>query len=132
MLFRAPLRIDDSHPRPGGEGQLQVVEELEGVLDLVIHVRQDRDVDRVGWQSRVIRVSEYDGHPFDAVPSQPRLELLQVVGLDVLGVNRRAGAEPAGQSHRVVAAPRPDVRHPDPRSDAESIHDALGFSVAVA
>src|SRR5262249_12069445 len=44
VTLGGPVRVDDTYPGAGGQGRPQAVEELVGILDLVIHVREERHV----------------------------------------------------------------------------------------
>src|SRR5262249_24091566 len=68
------LRIDDPHPGARGERRPQAVEELVGILDLVIHVREDRYVHGVGRQLWIPRLTQDDVHALDSLLPQARLE----------------------------------------------------------
>ena len=52
------VEIDDADARARLQRRDEVVEEGEGLLDLMIHVDQDRGIDRTRWQPRIVRIAQ--------------------------------------------------------------------------
>jgi hypothetical protein len=48
VILCGPIDVDDRNARAIREGGPQVIDELVWVFDLVVHVRQDCEVDRRG------------------------------------------------------------------------------------
>src|SRR6516162_5892655 len=77
--------VDDADAGVGLERGDQVVEEAVGLCDLVIHVHQNRNVNRAGWQLWIVRLTEGDGDVLQSEITHPFAQALQVRRHDVFG-----------------------------------------------
>lgn len=98
----------------------------------MVHVREDRDVHRIWRQPRIPGEPENGRDASDAISREARPESIEVLGLDVGGVDGGARPEPTGDAHRVVAEAGPDVGHPLWWLNAEPIHHPLGLAVVIS
>ncbi len=132
MVLGRTIQVHDPDAGPTRECGLQPVQELEWVLNLVVHVRENRHVDRIARQLGVTRFPQHEPYSSDPLSVEPRFELFQVLGRDVLGIDRRARAESVRKPNGIVSGPRSDVRDPHSWLDPESVHHPLGFAIAVS
>ena len=63
------------------------------MLDLVIHVRQDREIDGLLGQPRIPRGAVHEGHTGDALTREAAGQAIEAGLLDIFGVDRRAGPQ---------------------------------------
>ena len=87
------IEVDNSDPRTSLQGGHEIVEEGIGLSDLVIHVHQDRDIQRGGGQSRVVRLAKRE---FDVCQPQAfgsPLKLDEVIQRDVFGDDGAGGSD---------------------------------------
>ena len=82
--------VDDRDPAAGRQRRVEPVQELVRLLDLVIHVRQEREVDGSLGQSRIGRRAVHERDPGDALAREPSGQAVEVGPRDVLGVDRPA------------------------------------------
>ena len=120
---RGPVEIDDADLRAGLQGRDEVVQEGEGLGDLVVHVDEQRDVDRGRRQARVVRLAEAEGDVGQPLLAHPAVEAGEVVRHHVLRQHAPGRADHLREADRVVAGARADVgdRHagPDPEMPRE-------------
>jgi hypothetical protein len=85
MLGRRPEGIDNADTRVRPERWDQVVEQGVRLCDLVIHVHEDRNVDRTSWQPRIVWLTTADCNVLQsevahavrgAIQLQPKPDLL--------------------------------------------------------
>jgi len=132
VLLGGLVVVDDRDSPAGRQRAVEPIQELVRLLDLVIHVRQERQLDGLSGQSRVGRRAVHQRHAGDALARKPCRETVEVRLHDVLGIDRRARSQTLGESHRVVAVAGPDVGDPHSRLDAQTAQHALGLAVCVS
>src|SRR5262249_54063196 len=103
VLASGLVVVDDGDPSVRCEGGMQPVEEFVGMLDLVIDVRQDRELDGLRGKSRIGRRAVYERHADDPLTGQTGCQAIEVGLLDVLGVDGGSRSETLYQPHRIVA-----------------------------
>ena len=60
MPGRRPVDVDNANTRARPQRGNEIVEQAVGLGDFVIHVYQNCNVDRIGWQSWIVRLTEGD------------------------------------------------------------------------
>ena len=102
------------------------------MLDLVIHVHQNRNVDRTSWQLRIVRLTKADHNVLQSEIAHPLTQALQILGYDVFCDYAALGSDDRREPDDVVTATRADVRDSDPGLDAEKAHELARFIGIVA
>jgi hypothetical protein len=132
MLRRRPVGVDNADARARLERRDEIVEQAVGLRDLVIHVHQDRNVERISWQSRIVGLTEAYYNTLQSEIAYPTAQASQIFGYDILRDDEAAWADDRGQPYDVIAAARADVRDGHPRLDAEQAHDLTWLASIVA
>ena len=60
MRGRRPVGVDNADTRTSLKRGNEIVEQAVGLGDFVIHVYQNCNVDRIGWQPWIVRLTEVD------------------------------------------------------------------------
>ena len=87
--------VDNADARFRLERGDEIVEQGIRLLDLVIHVHENRNVDRISWQLRIMRLTKADHNVLQSKIAHPLAQALQKLGHDVfrddaaLGSNER-------------------------------------------
>ena len=126
------VRVEDRHPAAGAHRRGEVVEEAEGLGDLVVHVDQQREVHGARRQAGVMRLAEDQGDVVEAFAGDTLAEAVEVFALDVLGDDLAVGADAPRQAPDVVAGAGADVGDRHAGADAEQVHDLGRFAGALA
>jgi hypothetical protein len=88
-------------------------------------VYQDCHVERVSWQSRVVRLTKSNYNVLQTEIAYPTLQAPQIFGYYIFCNYAAVGADDRGQPHNVIAAPRTDVCDGHPGFDAEQAHELV-------
>src|SRR5690348_17971164 len=72
--------VDNANAGVGLERGHQVVEHAVRLCDRVIHVHQNRNINRASWQSWIVRLTEDDGHILQSAITHPFAQALQYSG----------------------------------------------------
>ena len=121
-------RVDDANTGIGLECGGEVVEQSIGLCDLVIHVHQDRRVERTGRQPRIVRLTAGDDDILQAEIANALAQLAQIVRHDVFGIDASVGPDDRRKPHRVIAAACADVGDGHPAPDPEQLDNLLNFA----
>ena len=119
MLGGRPKGVDNTNARAGLEGGDEIVEQGVGLCDLVIHVHQDRNVGRFGWQSWIVWLASSYRDILQAKGAHSFAQGLQMFGYDVFGDDATVCPHDRGKSLDVVAAASAYVRDGHSGFDAE-------------
>lgn len=132
MLRRRKLEIDNSDPRTLLQGGRKIVEERIGQGYLVIHMHEDRGIQR-GWgQARVVWFAECELHVRQLQKFCSPCEFDEVIPRDVLGNDRAGGADEAREPDRVVATACSNVADCHARFQFKRTCDLTGLIEGVA
>src|SRR4029077_17309110 len=86
-----------------------------------------------GRQPRVVRVAAADSdRPGEALAGTPGGQAFEIIRDDILGEDVSRRSDPAGQAHRVIAAPGADIGDHKTGLDVEHVHHAFCFAGLVA
>src|ERR1700737_3388764 len=132
MLGRRSEGVDDPDARVRLERGDQVVEQGIRPCDLVIHVHHNRNVDRISWQPRVVRLTAADCHVLQSEIAHPVEQAPQIVGHDIFCDDAAFGSDDRRGRADVLSAARADVRNCHPGFDAEQTHELARFVGIVA
>jgi len=132
MLGRRSEGVDDPDARVRLERGDQVVEQGIRPCDLVIHVHHNRNVDRISWQPRVVRLTAADCHVLQSEIAHPVEQAPQIVGHDIFCDDAAFGSDDRREPCDVISAARADVRNCHPGFDAEQTHELARFVGIVA
>ena len=97
------------------------------MLDLVIHVHENRNVDQISWQLRIVRFTKADHDILQSKFAYPLAQALQILGHDVFRDDAALGSNDRRESYDVVAATGADVRDSHPGFDPEQAHELARF-----
>jgi hypothetical protein len=107
MLRSRPVGVDNADARARLERRDEIVEQAVGLRDLVIHVHQDRNVERISWQSRIVGLTEAYYNILQSEIAYPTAQASQIFGYDILCDDEAAWADDRGKPYDVIAAARP-------------------------
>ena len=124
--------VDNTDARPWFECRHEIVKGRVWLRDLVIHVHQDRHVERTGRQPRIVRLAKPDGDVLQSESAHALAQTLKVFGHDIFGDDAAAGAHDRRQPHDIVATAGADVGDGHSRFDAEPMNELAGLAGGVA
>jgi len=78
VLVGGLVVVDDRDASALRQRAVEPVDELVGLLDLVIHVRQQREIDRLRRQSRIGRRAVHERDTRDVLARESRREEIEV------------------------------------------------------
>jgi hypothetical protein len=87
----------------------EIVKQGVRLFDLVIHVHQNRNVHRISWQLRIVRLTEGDYNVLQSEIAYPLTQALQILRDDVFCDDATFRFDDRRQPYDVVAAPGADV-----------------------
>ena len=93
MLRRRSFQVDNADPRARLERGCKVVNEGIGLGDLVIHVHQDRGIERRSGQAGVVWFAEREDDILQSQPLGSLCELDEIVPRDVLRDDGAGGTD---------------------------------------
>ena len=132
MLGGRPVGIDNADTRARLKCGNEIVEQAVGLGDFVIHVHQNCNVERIGWQPWIVRLAEADHNVLQSEVAHPTAQLPQIFGYDIYCYDAAVRTDDRGQPYDVIAAARANVRDCHPGFDAEQTHELLWFAGSVA
>ena len=132
MLGRRPVGVDNADTRARLKRGNEIVEQAVGLGDFVIHVHQNCDVERIGWQPRIVRLAEADHNVSQSEVAHPTAQPPQIFGYDIFCDDAAVGTDNRGQPYDVIAAACANIRDGHPGFDAEQTHELLCFAGSVA
>ena len=83
MLGRRPVGVDNADTRARLKRGNEIVEQAVGLGDLVIHVYQNCNVERIGWQPWIVRLAEADYNVLQSEVAHPTAQAPQIFGYDI-------------------------------------------------
>ena len=83
MLGRRPVGVDNADTRARLKRRNEIVEQAIGLGDLVIHVHQNCNVERIGWQPWIVRLAEGDYNVLQSELAHPTAQIPQIFGYDI-------------------------------------------------
>jgi hypothetical protein len=110
----------------------EIVKQGVRLFDLVIHVHQNRNVNRLSWQLRIVWLTKADHNVLQSEIAHPLAQALQILGHDVFCDDAAVGSDNRRQPYDVVAAACADVRDYHPGFYAEQTHELAWFAGIVA
>jgi hypothetical protein len=83
-MFRCrSVGVDNADARARLERGDEIVEQTVGLGDLVIHVHQDRNVERICWQPWIVRLAEADDNVLQSEITYATAQALQIFRYDI-------------------------------------------------
>ena len=107
MLGRRPVGVDNADTRTRLKRGNEIVEQAVGLGDLVIHVHQNCNVEQIGWQPRIVRLTEADYNVLQSEVAHPTAQAPQIFGHDIFCYDAAVGTDDRGQPYDVIAVPAP-------------------------
>lgn len=132
MLGCRKLEIDNSDPRTLLQGGHKIVEERIRLGYLVIHMHEDRGIQRGGGQTRVVWFAERELHVRQLLEFRAPGERDEVVLRDVLGDDRAGGSDEVREPDRVVAFACTNIADCHARFQFKETCDLTGLIEGVA
>ena len=129
MLGGRPEGVNNTDARARLERGDEIVERGIGLCDLVIHVHQDRNVERINRQARIV-CSPRPIVTFCNPRSRTRLRSIRKYS--GTSDNVAVGADDRGQPYDVITAARADVGDSHPGFDSKQTHELARFAGRVA
>src|SRR5437773_8136698 len=109
MLGRWPVGVDNTNARAKLDRGDEIVEQAVWLGDLMIHVHQDRNVERISRQPRIVRFTESDYNVLQSEIAYPTAQAPQIFGYNILCDDAAVRTDDRGQPYDVIAAARADV-----------------------
>ena len=91
MLGRRPVGVDNADTRARLKRGNEIVEQAVGLGDLVIHVHQNCNVERIGWQPWIVRLAEADHNVSQSEVAHTTAQPPQIFGYDIFCDDRPWG-----------------------------------------
>ena len=132
MLRRRPVGVDNADMRVRLKRGNEIVEQAIGLSDLVVHVHQNCNVERINRQPRIVRLTEADYNVSQSEVAHPTAQAPQIFGYDIFCDDAAVGTDDRGQPYDVIAAARANVRDGHSGFDAEQTHELAWFAGMVA
>jgi len=133
MCFRRASRFDDPDARVAGKCWTEPIRELERILNLVIHMMgHNRDVNPINWELGIPGRPQNQGNRSNPFPLQAIAEVLQIIRLNILGINGCGRPQSPCKSYCVITVPGSNIRHPRAWCDCQTVHDLRGFSLGIS
>src|SRR5215472_13499474 len=132
MLERRRVGIDNAHSRARLERGNEIVEQAIGLGDLVIHVHQDGNVERISWQPRIVWLTEADHHVLQSEVAYSTAQSPQIFRYDIFCDDAATGTDDRRQPYDVITAARTNVSDGHPGFDPEQAHELARFAGIVA
>src|SRR5262249_30770658 len=132
MPGRRGVSVDNADTRVRLKRGNEIVEQAVGLGDFVIHVHQNCDVERIGWQPWIVRLAEADHNVSQSEVAHPTAQAPQILGYDIFSYDSAVGTHDRGQPYDVIAAACANIRDGHPRFDAEPTHELACFVGSVA
>ena len=76
MLGRRPVGVDNADARARLKRGNKIVEQAVGLGDFMIHVHQNCNVERIGWQPWIVRLAEADYNVLQSEVAHPTAQAL--------------------------------------------------------
>ena len=109
VLRGRPNGVDDADASTRLERWSEVIEQAVRLCDFVIHVHQDRSVERMSRQPRIVRLTEADGDVLQPKITHSIAQAPQIFWHNVFCDDAPVGSDDRRQPHDVVAATCTDV-----------------------
>ena len=87
MCFCRASRFDDPDASVASKCWTEPIQELERILNLVIHVGQDRDVNPIDWELGIPRRPQNQGNRSNPFPLQAIAQIFQKIWLHIFGID---------------------------------------------
>src|SRR5262249_30087131 len=124
--------VDNADARFRLERGDEIVEQGVRLLDLVIHVHQNRNVDRFRWQLRIVWLTKAGHNVVQPEIAHLLAQALQILGHDIFRDDLAVEANNWRQPYHVIAATRANIRDCHPGLNPEQTHDLSRFAGIVA
>lgn len=96
MLGRRPVGVDNADTRARLKRGNEIVEQAVGLGDFVIHVHQNCNVERIGWQPWIVRLAEADYNVLQSEVAYPTAQAPQIFGYDIFCDDAAVGTDDRG------------------------------------
>ena len=96
--------VDNADARFRLEREDEIVEQGVRLLDLMIHVHQNRNVDRTSWQLRIVRLTKAYHNVLQSEIAYPPAQALQILRYDVFCDDVAIGSDNRREPYDVVTA----------------------------
>ena len=96
--------VDNADARFRLERGDEIVEQGVRLCDLVIHVHQNRNVDRNSWQLRIVRLTKANHNVLQSEIAHPLAQALQILGYDVFCDDATLGSDDRREPYDVDLA----------------------------
>src|SRR4029453_14449380 len=124
--------VDNADTRAWLKRGNEIVKQAVGLGDFVIHVHQNCNVERIGWQPWIVRLPKADHNVSQSEVAHATAQAPQILGYDIFSYDAAVGTHDRGQPYDVIAAARPNIRGGHPGFDAEQTHEVACFAGSVA
>ena len=102
MFRRRPVGVYNTDTRARLERGNEIVEQAVGLGDLVIHVHQDGNVERISWQPRIVWLTKTDHHVLQSESAHSTAQALQIFRYDIFCDDTATGTDDRRQPYYVI------------------------------
>ena len=132
MLRNRFIEINDTDAGAGFQCRGKVIKKGVGLSDLMVHVHEDRRIER-GWrQARIVGLAQRRQNVTQLETPDALGQLPKVVTHDVLGDYLTVQAQQGREAYRVITAPRADIADGHAGLEVHKPNDLTGLVHGIA